>query len=96
MMEMGGGEAGGRDWIEYQRFVQYLLLAYAEGFLATQGNKVNNIPAGQLADVSFLDDLQERGGKHSGFHIQETHARDKKQQVNRSNVSPPYDESVNV
>lgn len=29
---MGGGEAGGRDWIEYQRFVQYLLLAYAEGF----------------------------------------------------------------
>lgn len=38
MMEMGGWggggerEAGGRDWIEYQRFVQYLLLAYAEGF----------------------------------------------------------------
>lgn len=32
----------------------------------------------------------------SGFHIQETHVRDKIKQVNRNNVSTPYDESVNV
>lgn len=61
--------------------------------LAIQDNKVNNIPAGQLTDVFLMTCREE---ENSGFHVQETHVRDKKKQVNRNNVSPPYDESVNV
>lgn len=94
---MGGGR-GGRAWLDWISTLCAIPSASIRWrVLATQGNKVNNIPAGRFSRrFSPWWLAGERGEKNSGFHIQETHARDKKQQVNRSNVSPPYDESVNV
>lgn len=42
---------------------------------AIQGNKVNNIPAGKLTDIFLMTYREE---ENSGFHVQETHVRDKK------------------
>lgn len=46
------------------------------GVLVKQDKKVSNVPAGQLLLGVFLMTCREE--EKSGFHVRETHARDKK------------------